>query len=173
MGSSCLRLLLQPIGLRYERQSQRLLEHEKPRSQRNLAANRRRHKKSDFSQRTTNCGIIKKVYTINCSSLYTHRYIHDVCRFKSKRNFFELMRFDFVIDEDLKIFLLEANMSPNLSSAHFPPNKLLYQQVLYNTLGLVGVGENIYRSSLAVRYLINKRLPDIYLPYIVMSKRYK
>ncbi|KAJ8926545.1 hypothetical protein NQ314_021084, partial [Rhamnusium bicolor] len=56
-------------------------------------------------------------------------------RFKSKRNFFEMMRFDFVLDENLKIYLLEANMSPNLSSAHFPPNRLLYQQVLYNILG--------------------------------------
>ncbi|CAH1167338.1 unnamed protein product [Phyllotreta striolata] len=72
-------------------------------------------------------------------------------RFKSKRNFFELVRFDFVIDENLKVYLLEANMSPNLSSAHFRPNKLLYQQVLYNVLGLVGIGENIYRNSLAVR----------------------
>ncbi|XP_050514072.1 probable tubulin polyglutamylase ttll-15 isoform X1 [Diabrotica virgifera virgifera] len=72
-------------------------------------------------------------------------------RYTSKRNFFELMRFDFLVDENLKIYLLEANMSPNLSSAHFPPNRLLYQQVLYNVLGLVGVGESIYRSSLAVR----------------------
>ncbi|XP_023027613.2 tubulin tyrosine ligase-like 15 isoform X1 [Leptinotarsa decemlineata] len=72
-------------------------------------------------------------------------------RFKSKRNFFEMMRFDFVIDEDLKIYLLEANMSPNLSSAHFPPNRLLYQQVLYNVFGLVGVGEMIFRNSLAQR----------------------
>ena len=36
---------------------------------------------------------------------------------------------DFVIDEDLKVYLMEANMSPNLSSAHFPANALLYEQV--------------------------------------------
>ncbi|CAH0550539.1 unnamed protein product [Brassicogethes aeneus] len=80
------------------------------------------------------------------------KHIADILqRFKSKHNFFEMMRFDFVIDEDLKIYLLEANMSPNLSSAHFPQNKLLYQQVLYNVLGLVGVGENLYRNSLVMR----------------------
>lgn len=62
-----------------------------------------------------------------------------------------MMRFDFVIDEDLKIYLLEANMSPNLSSAHFPPNRLLYQQVLYNVLGLVGVGGRIHKNTLEVR----------------------
>lgn len=72
-------------------------------------------------------------------------------RFKSKHNFFEMMRIDFVIDENLNIYMLEANMSPNLSSAHFPPNKLLYQQVLYNVLGLVGVGEYIYKNSLMLR----------------------
>ncbi|KAF7283992.1 hypothetical protein GWI33_022809 [Rhynchophorus ferrugineus] len=71
-------------------------------------------------------------------------------RFKYKSNFFEMMRFDFVIDEDLNIYLLEANMSPNLSSAHFPPNRLLYQQVLYNVLGLVGVGEIIQKNSLKI-----------------------
>ncbi|XP_060532084.1 probable tubulin polyglutamylase ttll-15 [Cylas formicarius] len=79
-------------------------------------------------------------------------YMADILnKFKSKRNFFEMMRFDFVIDEELNIYLLEANMSPNLSSAHFPPNRLLYQQVLYNVLGLVGVGEMLYRDSLKVR----------------------
>jgi tubulin monoglycylase TTLL15 len=61
------------------------------------------------------------------------------------------MRFDFVIDEDLNIYLLEANMSPNLSSAHFPPNQLLYEQVLYNMMGLLGLGERVRKDSLAVR----------------------
>ena len=37
------------------------------------------------------------------------------------------VRFDFVIDEDLKVYLMEANMSPNLSSAHFPANARLYE----------------------------------------------
>ncbi|RZC32594.1 tubulin polyglutamylase TTLL4 [Asbolus verrucosus] len=67
------------------------------------------------------------------------------------KNFFELMRFDFVVDEDLNIYLLEANMSPNLSSAHFPPNRLLYEQVIYNLMGLLGLGERIRKDSLAVR----------------------
>ncbi|KAK9885024.1 hypothetical protein WA026_009250 [Henosepilachna vigintioctopunctata] len=70
-----------------------------------------------------------------------------VNRFKFKRNFFEMMRFDFIVDEDLNVFLLEANMSPNLSSAHFPPNQLLYQQVLYNMFSLVGVGHRLYKAT--------------------------
>ncbi|ODN04837.1 Tubulin polyglutamylase TTLL6 [Orchesella cincta] len=59
------------------------------------------------------------------------------------RNFFEMVRFDFVIDDEGKVYIMEANMSPNLSSAHFPPNRLLYEQVLFNILGLVGVGTNV------------------------------
>lgn len=58
---------------------------------------------------------------------------------KSNRNFFEMVRFDFLVDEDLNVYLMEANMSPNLSSAHFAPNKLLYEQVIYNLFSLVGL----------------------------------
>ncbi|XP_053608803.1 probable tubulin polyglutamylase ttll-15 [Plodia interpunctella] len=62
--------------------------------------------------------------------------------YPSKDNFFELMRFDLIVDEDLKVSLLEANMSPNLSSAHFPPNQLLYEQLLYNLYSITGVARN-------------------------------
>lgn len=72
-------------------------------------------------------------------------------QFKSKRNFFEMMRFDLVIDDNLKVHLLEANMSPNLSSAHFLQNTLLYEQVIYNMLNLVGVGSSLHRESLRKR----------------------
>ncbi|XP_044584926.1 probable tubulin polyglutamylase ttll-15 [Cotesia glomerata] len=58
-------------------------------------------------------------------------------------NFFELVRFDFIIDEDLNVFLMEANMSPNLSSAHYPENRLLYEQVLFNLFALIGIGQRI------------------------------
>lgn len=30
-------------------------------------------------------------------------------------------------------------MSPNLSSQHFPPNRLLYEQVIFNVLKLIGI----------------------------------
>ncbi|KAK4003510.1 probable tubulin polyglutamylase ttll-15 isoform X1 [Daphnia magna] len=60
-------------------------------------------------------------------------------KFASSRNFFEMMRVDFVVDEDLNVFIMEANMSPNLSSQHFPPNRLLYEQVIFNVLKLIGI----------------------------------
>ncbi|EDV24017.1 uncharacterized protein TRIADDRAFT_57067 [Trichoplax adhaerens] len=60
-------------------------------------------------------------------------------RYKSTRNFFEMVRFDFVVDSKMNVWLMEVNMSPNLSSAVHPPNKLLYEQVMYNLLSLIGV----------------------------------
>lgn len=58
-----------------------------------------------------------------------------------------MMRFDLVVDNDLNVYLMEANMSPNLSSAHFAQNQLLYEQVIYNLLNLVGVGSSLHRQS--------------------------
>lgn len=51
-------------------------------------------------------------------------------------NFFELVRFDFMIDEDLKIHLMEVNMSPNLtpSAEKFKLHASSYEQVTYNAL---------------------------------------
>ena len=73
-----------------------------------------------------------------------------------------------MVDEDLNVFLMEvsgeevkhqvspskpyrfeANMSPNLSSGHFPPNKLLYEQVIFNLFAVVGVARLVHDSSLA------------------------
>lgn len=68
-------------------------------------------------------------------------------RFRNKQNFFEMARFDLIVDADLKVYLMEANMSPNLSSAHFKQNFILYEQVTYNVLNLVGVGHYLSRES--------------------------
>jgi len=58
-----------------------------------------------------------------------------------------MVRFDFVFDSKLNIFLMEVNMSPNLSSAHFSANALLYEQVLFNTLHVAGIVNLRYKSS--------------------------
>lgn len=60
-----------------------------------------------------------------------------------------MVRFDFVLDADLNVYLMEANMSPNLSSKHFRQNRQLYENVLYSILSLVGVGRRIKSSSLS------------------------
>lgn len=75
-------------------------------------------------------------------------------RFGDGRNFFELMRFDFTLDENLNVYVMEANMSPNLSSAHFPPNQLLYEQVLFNLFALIGVARRTRSDTLKIKYLL-------------------
>jgi tubulin monoglycylase TTLL15 len=66
-------------------------------------------------------------------------FVKAVSHYPHKDAFFEMVRFDFVIDDQLKVYLMEANMSPNLSSAHFPANALLYEQVVHSLMRLVGV----------------------------------
>ena len=53
-----------------------------------------------------------------------------------------MVRFDFVLDKELNVYLMEVNMSPNLSSGHFYRNRLLYEQVVYGLLSLVGVARD-------------------------------
>lgn len=72
--------------------------------------------------------------------------------YRYKRNFFEMMRFDLIVDDNLRVYLMEANMSPNLSSAHFQQNTLLYEQVIFNMMNLVGIGTSIHRDSLRPLY---------------------
>ncbi|XP_020287030.1 tubulin polyglutamylase TTLL7 isoform X2 [Pseudomyrmex gracilis] len=79
-------------------------------------------------------------------------------RFGNGRNFFELVRFDLALDEDLNVYMMEANMSPNLSSAHYPPNQLLYEQVIFNTFALVGIGKRIKTESLRTRNKAEKEM---------------
>jgi tubulin monoglycylase TTLL15 len=68
-------------------------------------------------------------------------------RYAFKWNFFEMMRFDLIVTEDLKVYLMEANMSPNLSSAHFKPNRVLYEQVIYHLMKLTSVASDLDRES--------------------------
>lgn len=60
-------------------------------------------------------------------------------KYFSTAPFFEMVRFDFLVDSQLNVHLLEANMSPNLSSAHFKQNARLYEQVIYNLLSVLGL----------------------------------
>ena len=75
-----------------------------------------------------------------------HKLIQFASKYPSPRHFFEMVRFDFVLDEKLNVYLMEANMSPNLSSIHFPPNRRLYEHVLFNLLGLVGLTQHVTRE---------------------------
>lgn len=92
---------------------------------------------------------------------YTHKFTN------SPRHFFEMVRFDFVIDEELKVWLMEVNLSPNTSSGHTHRNRFMYEQVLFNLLSLVGVarqgGDSTrYNGEYESVVLVNDR--DIQLP---------
>ncbi|XP_033241832.1 probable tubulin polyglutamylase ttll-15 [Drosophila pseudoobscura] len=78
-------------------------------------------------------------HIIRTTILTKEKDIVNILHSYKQHNFFDLMRFDLFIDENLKVYLMEANMSPNLSSAHFKPNSLLYEQVLYSVFNLVGI----------------------------------
>ncbi|EDW83989.1 uncharacterized protein Dwil_GK13901 [Drosophila willistoni] len=78
-------------------------------------------------------------HIIRTTILAKEKDITGILRNYKTHNFFDLMRFDLFIDEDLNVRLMEANMSPNLSSAHFKPNSLLYKQLLNSVFNLVGI----------------------------------
>lgn len=57
--------------------------------------------------------------------------------FGRKGGLFELLRFDFIIDDKMKVHLMEANMSPNLLPSS-EREKLLFEQLVHNTITLMG-----------------------------------
>ena len=60
--------------------------------------------------------------------------------FNSSRNFFELVRMDFLIDEDFNPHITEVNMSPNVvpSSLKGEFYSSTRENVVYNAVKLVG-----------------------------------
>lgn len=59
----------------------------------------------------------------------------------STRNFFELVRIDFLIDEDFNPHLTEVNMSPGFSAP-------MGEQVIYHTMKLVGASSSVDLMSM-------------------------
>lgn len=68
--------------------------------------------------------------------------ILEECNFSTTHHFFELARFDFLLDENLNVYLVEVNMSPNLTPAEprFESNAITNEQIVHDTLQLVGAG---------------------------------
>ena len=56
------------------------------------------------------------------------------------RSFFTIFRFDFMLDEALKPWVLEVNQSPNLSSESTLDLKNMFERVSFSLLNLVGLG---------------------------------
>jgi tubulin monoglycylase TTLL15 len=79
-------------------------------------------------------------------------------KYPFRHTFFELTRLDFVLDSELNPYLMEANLSPNLSSSHFYENRFIYEQVLYNLFSLIGLAKKISSSTLGYRTEEEKRM---------------
>ena len=58
----------------------------------------------------------------------------------SMSNSFELVRFDIILDAELNPFVVEVNMSPNLTPAaeKYEKNSLIYEQLIYNVVKMIG-----------------------------------
>lgn len=78
------------------------------------------------------------------------------------KSFFEMVRFDFVIDSEINVYLMEVNMSPNLSSAHFKQNGVMYEQVVFNTLNLAGLSRVSDHRDTIDNILSNDRNLQVY-----------
>ncbi|XP_070506181.1 probable tubulin polyglutamylase ttll-15 [Chironomus tepperi] len=62
-------------------------------------------------------------------------------RYAFKHTFFELYRFDFILNNNLDLFLIEVNQSPNVNpSALLSRDQRLFENLLYNVFTLIGVG---------------------------------
>ena len=62
-------------------------------------------------------------------------------RYAFKHTFFELFRFDFILNDNLDLFLIEVNQSPNVNpSALLHRDQRLFENLLYNVFTLIGVG---------------------------------
>ena len=60
--------------------------------------------------------------------------------FPSTQNFFELVRFDFIMDESFDLYLMEINMSPNITptSNKFEKNAVIREKMVHDAMNLVG-----------------------------------
>lgn len=70
-----------------------------------------------------------------------------------KYHFFELLRFDFIVDAELKIHLMEANLSPNIAQldSGYVYHKNMYRALIRNVLDMVGIGPTSYQTLLKER----------------------
>ena len=79
-------------------------------------------------------------------------------------NFFEILRFDFILDESLRVHLMEVNMSPNLMTvkdfAHIKRN--YRSQLVHDTLNLVGA-EELLRTDSRHDYILSDER-DVAIP---------
>ena len=65
--------------------------------------------------------------------------------YNSSHHFFELVRFDFLLNEDLDPHITEVNMSPVMTPIKQTAEKMCptYEQLTYDTLHLIGADSKL------------------------------
>ncbi|CAG9798495.1 unnamed protein product [Chironomus riparius] len=87
---------------------------------------------------------------IRSTVLIKEKYmINGINRLKaSKNSFFELYRFDMILDKNLKLYLMEVNMSPcTVPVTDRMHNKLMYEHLMFNLFTLIGIGTAYEKES--------------------------
>ncbi|CRK96757.1 CLUMA_CG009979, isoform A [Clunio marinus] len=73
---------------------------------------------------------------------------HWVKQYPFKYSFFELYRFDFMLDNDLNLYLLEVNQSPNVNpSVRLARDRRMFENLLFDSFTLLGVGSYIKNKT--------------------------
>jgi tubulin monoglycylase TTLL15 len=57
-------------------------------------------------------------------------------------HYFEFVRFDFIMEENFKLYLMEINMSPNITpnSKRFEKNAIKREKMIFEAVNLIGAG---------------------------------
>lgn len=67
-----------------------------------------------------------------------------------KHSFFELYRFDFILDNNLNLYLIEINQSPNVNpSQKLYRDRRLFENLLFDCFTLLGIGSYIKKKDFA------------------------
>ena len=114
--------------------------------------------------------IITWYFLFDSDNVYSYLlYSQSINLFKSKKNFFELLRFDFLMDENQNLYLMEINMSPNITPTEqkYEKNAKIREKMVYDVVSLAGVGSEFDLMSRWV--FVNKNSYLFWTFYIAHS----
>jgi tubulin monoglycylase TTLL15 len=105
------------------------------------------HKEANFAE-TFRSGCLRSIYDV-VSMYATSMFVGTEGWPDGQYQFFELYRFDFIFDDQLNAFLMEANMSPNLSPSAHPGLSDMFSRITTDIVSLLGLREGpAHRLSL-------------------------
>lgn len=83
------------------------------------------------------------IVSVTLSKLsYIIRYTNLLHR-NQKSEHFELLRFDFIIDSNMRAYLMEINMNPAPGIKSSEHHNFMFEQVLFNTISILGLSNRV------------------------------